>query len=211
MSMKKKRPVTAFLSVFAFTAGVAQAEGDPTTPPVCQDTWSQDRCLVDIGNGDFEAPIDQNDPYRWQLGGGEGHLAPYLGKTQDSRVLALPGKGSSAAVDAVLQLAAMKTGFPAHTYSVQLRARGSGPLPADLAITLQVTASGDPASTRELASVTRTVGWDWVPIDFRVDGIVSPAPSVLTVRITRTDSNTPTLVQVDDVRVVRTPLGVMAR
>ncbi|WP_448098519.1 hypothetical protein [Luteibacter yeojuensis] len=210
--MKKKLPVVAVLSVLAFTAGVAQAEGEPTTtPPVCVDTWSQARCLVDVGNGDFEAPIDQKDPYRWQLSGGEGRLAPYLGKTPDSRVLALPGKGSSAAVDAVLQQAAVKAGFPTHTYSVRLRARGSGPLPADLAITLLVNASGNPAGARELASVTRTVGWDWVPIDFRVDGIVSPAPAVLTVRITRTDNNTPTLVQVDDVQVIRTPLGVTAR
>ncbi|PTR26390.1 hypothetical protein C8J98_110120 [Luteibacter sp. OK325] len=174
---------------------------------VCADSWSQDLCRVGLGNGDFEDPNDPETLSGWSLKEGRYSPAPYLGSTPTSRVLALQGQGAEAVTGAFLPLGSTISSAPQNTYTVKLRARGSGPLPADVDVALFVGSEAS-ESVRELASVSRTVGWDWENIDFKVDGISSPAPAVLLVGIKRRDNNTPTMLQVDDVRIVRTRLGV---
>jgi hypothetical protein len=181
-------------------------EPSPRGMAVCKDTTSQSLCRAGLANGDFEDANKPDGVYGWLLQAGDYSPAPYLGKTPDSRVLALPGKGASALSSVALPFGSVAPADPEHTYTVKLRARGSGALPADVAVTLAVAKQGDPDSVRELASATRTVGWDWVDVDFRVDGIVGPEPAVLLVAIARTDGNTSTMLQVDDVRIERTPL-----
>ena len=183
-----------------------------TVPPrgmaVCTDSWSQDVCRAGLGNGDFENPNNPEVLDGWLLDAGKHSPAPYLGKTPDSRVLALP-QGASAITGVVLRLGSTLSPAPQKTYTVKLRARGSGPLPADVGVALFVAnPDGTADDARTLASVTRTVGWDWVDIDFKVDGVTFPEPSMLMVGIQRQDKNSPTLLQVDDVRIVRTRLGV---
>jgi hypothetical protein len=186
-------------------------EPSPRGMVVCRDTTRQALCRAGLANGDFEEQNKPDGVYGWYLTAGKYSPAPYLGKTPDSRVLALPGKGASALSSVALPFGSVAPADPEHTYTVKLRARGSGALPADVAVSLGVAKQGDPDSVRELASTTRTVGWDWVDLDFRVDGIVGPEPGLLLVAIERTDGNASTMLQVDDVRIERTPLGVTAR
>lgn len=213
-------PAQAAVGVIALSAlqaatlslKIAEWQARQPTPRgmvVCTDSWSQDLCRAGLPNGDFE---DQNasDVLRgWLLETGKYSASTYLGGTADSRVLALPGKGAAATTGVVLPSGSTLSPKPQKTYTVKLRARGSGALPADVAVGLFVA---DPDhiddEPRALASVTRTVGWDWVDIDFKVDGVSFPEPSMLMVGVLRTDNNTPTLLLVDDVRIVRTRLGV---
>lgn len=204
--MKNKPLVGAALLTFVLGTGAAQANTTETVPgtlmnSVCAEATGEYRCLVDLRNGDFEAPIDSSDPYRWQFHAPRGVSAPYLGMTPDSRTLALPGKGATAWVDAPLPPVAAGSDQPKHTYTVRLRARGSGPMPAGVAVTLLMAG-------RELATVTHSVGWDWEPLDLKVDDVAVSTPGVMGVRIERMDNNTPTMLQVDDVRVVRTSSGL---
>lgn len=174
---------------------------------ICKDTHSQHLCRVGLANGDFEDPNNTESIYGWHLVAGDFSPAPYLGKTPDSRVLAMPGKGSLALTAALLPKGSTSPADPAHSYTVKLRARGSGALPAEFVTHLAVSTSGAEDSTRALGSVTRSVGWDWVDVEFKVDGIVHGEPAMVFTGIERTDNNTSTMLQIDDVRIERTPLG----
>jgi hypothetical protein len=183
-------------------------ESVPRGMVVCADSWSQDVCRAGLPNGDFEDPNNPDLLEGWVLDAGKHAPAPYLGRTPDSKVLALP-QGAGAVTGVILPSGSTLSPVPQKAYTVQLRARGSGALPANLAVGLYVANPDRPNDeVRELASTTRTVGWDWVDIDFKVDGVTFPEPSMLMVGLRRTDNNTPTLLQVDDVRIVRTRLGV---
>jgi hypothetical protein len=179
----------------------------PRGMTVCTDSWSQDLCRSGLPNGDFEDLNNADVLEGWVLDSGKHGPAPYLGRTPDSRVLALP-QDALAISGVILPAGSTISPAPQKTYTVKLRARGSGALPADVAVGLFVANPGTKGEElRELASTTRTVGWDWVDIDVKVDGITFPEPSMLVVAIQRTDKNTPTLLQVDDVSIVRTRLG----
>lgn len=200
------------LTVISLNTAI-QKWGAPKQPRgmvVCADSWSQDVCRAGLGNGDFEDPNNPEALDGWLLEAGAFSPAPYLGRTPDSRVLALPGKGAKAVSGVILPTGSTMSDKAQKTYTVKLRARGSGALPADLAVGLFVGNPGGKGEVRELAAATREVGWDWVDIEFRVDGISSPAPALLMVAIERKDNNASTMLQVDDVRVVRTRLGVTA-
>jgi hypothetical protein len=185
---------------------------EPSVPRgmvLCADSWSQDVCRAGLPNGDFEDPNNPGLLRGWVLKTGMHAPAPYLGRTPDSKVLALP-QGAGAVTGAILTAGSTLSPAPQKTYTVKLRARGSGALPAGVAVGLFVSNPDRPTEdARVLATTTRTVGWDWEDIDFKVDGVTFPEPSMLMVGIQRTDNNTPTLLQVDDVRIVRTRLGVL--
>jgi hypothetical protein len=95
---------------------------------------------------------------------------------------------------------------PTHSYTVKLRARGSGALPAQLVAGLSVVKNAPKAMSRELASATQTVGWDWVDVEFKVNGVVQEDPALMVVTLVRTDNHASTMLQVDDVRIERVPL-----
>lgn len=211
------RGVSASINAFNVSMLTALALGtriksenvpQPRGMVVCADSWSQYVCRAGLRNGDFEDQNTSDVLEGWLLETGKYSPETYLGKTPDSRVLALPGKGAAAISGVILPPGSTLSATPQKTYTVKLRARGSGALPADVAVGLFVghpDGSGD--EPRLLASATRTVGWDWVDIDFKVDGVTFPEPAMLMVAVERTDNNTPTMLQVDDVRIVRTRLG----
>lgn len=180
----------------------------PSGMPVCGATETQALCRVGLGNGDFEHPHDPDAIAGWVLKAGEYSLNPYLGSTPDSRVLAMPGRDALAASGALLPQASASATSTVHTYTVRLRARGSGPMPADVETTLMLGGSnvGDPI--HYLASADETVGWDWKDIEFKVETAVEPSQALMLVGIERKDNNTPTMLWVDDVRIIRTPAGV---
>jgi len=181
-------------------------EPAPRGMAICKDAHSQALCRVGLANGDFEDANHPQSIFGWHLVAGDFSPAPYLGKTSDSRVLAMPGPGAVAVTAALLPAGSTSPADPQHTYTVKLRARASGALPAEFATHLMVANDGEHGATRELASVTRTVGWEWVDVDFKVDGIVHGEPAMLFTGVERTDNNTSTMLQIDDVRIERTPL-----
>ncbi|WP_426285329.1 hypothetical protein [Luteibacter sp. E-22] len=207
--MKKNLLVCSALLSLMPGVGAAQSSVDFTggtlMDSLCTDATSGFHCTVDLRNGDFEAPINATDPYRWQLEAPRGTRFPYLGRTPDSRTLALPGRGAKAWAEAPLPPVAASAELQEHSYTLRLRARGSGPMPADVAMTLLVTGPGEPDGGRELATVTHSVGWEWEPLHLKVHRLAVAAPARLSVRIERTDGNTPTMLQVDDVRILRAP------
>lgn len=188
-----------------------QRQSVPRGMVVCADSWSQDICRVGLPNGDFEDPNHPELLAGWLLDAPKRVPLPYLGRTSDSKVLALP-QGGIAVTGAILTPGSTLSPAPQKSYTVKLRARGSGALPADLAVGLYVSNPDRPAEElRGLGATKQTVGWDWVDIEFTVDGVTFPEPSMLVVSMQRMDNNTPTLLQVDDVRIVRTRLGVTPR
>jgi hypothetical protein len=189
---------------------IVGAKPAPRGMAICKDVVSQDLCRVGIANGDLEDPNDPDMLNGWMLQAGDFSPAPYLGKTPDSRVLAMPGRGAMAMTGAVLPVGSTRAPNSMHSYTVRLRARGSGALPAEVGVMLAVADSGERGTARDLAEVTRTVGWDWTDIDFRVDGIEHDEPSALFVGLTRLDNNSSTMLQIDDVRIERTPLDTSA-
>lgn len=188
----------------------------PPTPRgmvICKDTTSQVLCRAGLPNGDFEDPnVKPNWIDGWYLEAGPYSPEPYLGKTPDSRVLALPGRGALAFSSVRLPDGSAGPFFPEHAYTVKLRARGSGALPAELDVYLAVTGDNDGDTMYKLEEVRRSVGWDWQDIEFRVDdlrvdgGEVDPTRDILMLGIQRVDNNSSTMLQVDDVRVERTHL-----
>lgn len=177
--------------------------------PVCADTWSQKLCRVGLGNGDFEHPHNPDLIAGWLLEAGEYSPRPYLGRTPDSRVLAMPGKNAQAVSGALLPQASASETSPMQRYTVRLRARGSGPLPADVAITLMLGGTKEGDKIRYLAWKEGSVDWDWKEFEFAVEGAVDPSEPLMLVSIERKDNHTPTMLWVDDVRIIRTPAGVM--
>lgn len=61
---------------------------------------------------------------------------------------------------------------------------------------------------RTLAATKRSVGWNWEAIEFTVESAVDPSQALMLVGLERTDGNTPTMLWVDDVHIIRTPKGV---
>jgi hypothetical protein len=175
---------------------------------VCADSWSQDVCRAGLPNGDFEDPNHPELLTGWVLDSPMRVPAPYLGRTPDSKVLAMP-QGAVAVTGVILTPGSTLSPAPQKSYTVKLRARGSGALPADLAVGLYVSHPDRPSEElRGLGATKQTVGWGWTDIEFTVDGVTFPEPSMLVVSLHRMDNNTPTLLQIDDVRIVRTRLGV---
>jgi len=180
----------------------------PSGMPVCEDAGKQTLCRVGLGNGDFEHPHDPKAIAGWVLKAGEYSLDPYLGSTPDSRVLAMPGRAALAASGALLPQASTSAASAVHTYTVRLRARGSGPMPANVETTLMLGGSKEGDAIHYLASADETVGWDWKDIEFKVETAVEPSEALMLIGIERKDNNTPTMLWVDDVRIIRTPAGV---
>jgi hypothetical protein len=199
--MHRKTKYLACAVLFGI-AGIGTAAHAQEALKVCKNGFVKERCLMDLRNGDFESTTFIGDPYGWQLLRGQFGTAPYIGKTPDSTVLALPGYGAQGYVS--LRLPTGSTTFrPGHIYTVKLRARGSGPLPATVTTAFAVGPMQNPEDTRELARHTRTVGWDWQDIEFNIDGIQAQEPALLVVGISRDDENSQTMLQVDDVRIER--------
>lgn len=203
---------TTFPSLFAWRKR-HQLPPEPRGMAVCKDTTSQAVCRAGLPNGDFEDTNDKpNWIEGWYLEAGPYSPAPYLGKTPDSRVLALPGQGALAFSSVRLPAGSAGSFFPEHAYTVKLRARGSGALPAEVDVYLAVTGDNDGEDMYKLEEVRRTVGWDWQDIEFRVDDLRvdgserDPTRDIMMVGIRRADSNSSTMLQVDDVRVERTLL-----
>jgi len=163
-------------------------------------------CHVGLLNGDFENLNVPDGIHGWYVEAGDHSPVPYLGKTPESRVLALPGRNSLALAAAVMVKGSTSPLVPTHSYTVKLRARGSGALPAQLVAGLSVVKNAPEAKSRELASATQTVGWDWVDMEFKVNGVVQEDPALMVVTLVRTDNHASTLLQVDDVRIERVPL-----
>jgi hypothetical protein len=175
---------------------------------VCEDAYSQKLCRAGLGNGDFEYPNHAESLAGWVLEAGAYSPRPYLGSTSASRVLAMPGKNARA-VSGVLLPQVSTSGISAtHNYTVRLRARGSGPMPAEIGVNLMRSGVNAGEDVRTLAATKRSVGWNWVDIEFTVESIVDPSQALMLVSLERMDGNTPTMLWVDDVRIIRTPKGV---
>ncbi len=176
---------------------------------VCEDTYSQKLCRAGLGNGDFEYPNHPESLAGWVLEAGAYSPRPYLGSTPDSRVLAMPGKNARAISGVLLPQASTSGISAAHNYTVRLRARGSGPMPAEIGVNLMLSGVNAGDDVRTLAATKRSVGWDWADIEFNVESIVDPSEALMLVGLERMDGNTPTMLWVDDVRIIRTPKGVI--
>jgi hypothetical protein len=204
MRLKMKPFVYAGLVGMALFGACAQAHASDALP-VCNDGQGREPCRMDLRNGNFEGTTFVGDPYGWNLLVGKFGAAPYIGNTPDSHVLALPGEGAQAYVALPLPPGS-SIAKPGHVYTVKLRARGSGPMPATLAAALAVAPKDDTSATRELVEHRRTVGWDWEDIEFKVDGngvVATDEPGLLIVGLQRVDGHSATLLQVDDVRIER--------
>lgn len=196
------------ISILAMLRHMRTEAVAPRGMVVCEDTYSQKLCRAGLGNGDFEYPNHPESLAGWVLEAGAFSPRPYLGTTPDSRVLAMPGKNARAISGVLLPQASTSGTSAAHTYTVRLRARGSGPMPAEVGVILMLSGVDKESDIRHLASTSRSVSWDWTDIEFNVESVVDPSEALMLVGLERTDNNSSTMLWVDDVRIVRTPAGV---